>query len=150
MNRLALLVPLVLIAGCGGGGSVAAKATPPATITVAGSVRVAANPEFLTRKKADIFIGAPCTASDSFSDVARGTQVVVEDQKGTTLGLGSLDPGTLFGHVGQVLLTLQCQFTFTVSNVPSMKAFYKVQVGRRGAQQYTAAQIGRPIHLTLS
>lgn len=151
MRRTAAVVlALSLCAACGGGGSTTAKPPPPSTLTVAGSIRVEANPDFLTRKKADIFIGAPCTASDAFSDVARGTQVVVEDQGGTTLGLGSLDSGTLFGHVGQVLLTLQCQFTFAVSNVPTSKPFYKVQVGRRGAQQFTAAQIAKPIRLTLS
>lgn len=148
MRRIGLLVLLLSLAACGGS-SAPPKAAAPSSFTAAGFLKVAANPDFEQRLDQSQTIGTPCTSGAGLSDIARGTQVVIEDQSGKTVALGSLDSGTLSGVPSQSEDTLKCSFAFTLSHVPAGHPFYRVGIGHRGTTQYTAAQMHQPLALTL-
>jgi hypothetical protein len=75
-----------------------------------------------------------CAGSGGYSDIQAGTQVVVKDEDGGLLGVGSLEDGYQPGG-GSI-----CRFKFKVKDVPEAR-FYRVQVSRRGELIYSLAQM---------
>lgn len=83
-----------------------------------------------------------CQGSGGYSDMQEGAQVIVADQDGTTLALGSLGAGV------QSTVSI-CVFPVMVSHVPAGKKFYGIEVTHRGFVQYTEAQLKAGPGLTL-
>jgi hypothetical protein len=139
---------LAAVTACGGGS--AAKSTDAGSkkMAVIGEITVKATAASVLKDGADI--GTPCDAADGYEDIRAGTQVVVADEAGKTLALGSLDAGLLAGESGADVFTLRCSFPFEVLGVPAGHPFYRVSVGRRGGQQYTAADLQHSLHLELT
>jgi RNA polymerase subunit RPABC4/transcription elongation factor Spt4 len=74
-----------------------------------------------------------CDLSEGYSDISEGTQVVVTDENGKTLGVGALgepveadadEEGDIFG----------CEFPFEVTGVPD-SSIYGISVAERGTSQ---------------
>lgn len=144
-----LLIALAGLTACSGGsGSVTPAQSSPDTSGVVGDVRVDASTASVLAKH--VAIGDPCTSGEGFEDLHQGTQVVIADESGRTIALGSLDAGTIAGRPGQQVFTLDCSFAFEVPDVPTGHPFYRVSVGRRGSQQFSAEEIQRRLHLVLS
>lgn len=78
----------------------------------------------------DLAVGATCDGSGGYSDIAGGTQVVLEDGSGSTLATTTLSDGAYDGT--------SCVFHFDLLNVPK-KAFYALRMGNasRGDQRYS-------------
>lgn len=75
-----------------------------------------------------------CYGTGGYSDIHRGTQVVISDASGKTVALGALSGG---GRGGAT----RCEFSFHVDGIPKGEAFYKVEVSHRGGIQYTESQL---------
>jgi hypothetical protein len=83
-----------------------------------------------------------CSGAVGYQDIAGGTtQVIVTDGSGTTVAVGHLATGRVIAD--------GCAFKFKVQGVPAGKSFYKVEVGHRGAIQYTEKQMRDGIGLSL-
>lgn len=93
---------------------------------------------------ANLSPGDSCQGSGGYSDIAQGTEVIVEDESGKTLATSQFGDGTYDGSV--------CVFDFTFSGVPKA-AFYRVhQSGNRGVLQYSYNDMVTnhwSVHLTL-
>jgi hypothetical protein len=111
---------------------------------------VIVEPDVHALLKKHVAVQDPCEAADGFDDIHAGTQVVIADETGATVALGDLNGGNLQGTEGDPVFTLDCGFDFIVPDIPVGHPFYKVSIGRRGTQEYTAAQLREPIELTLS
>jgi hypothetical protein len=146
------LVGLVLLCGCSSTGSDAAVSTPTPTATpfdIKGSIVVDLNVKPFYQGKQEAIIGGPCSARDGYDDVREGTQVVVTDSTGTAVQLGRLQAGELLGKDGGDIFAAKCEFPFTVDAVPAGSAVYGLEVGTRGQQRYTEAELQSPVTLTL-
>lgn len=103
------------------------------TITVSGTLEL--------RKEGGFHqVGSQCVGDGGYSDIAPGAQVVVTDDTGKTVGVGSLGAGSWIGS--------HCEWPFEVE-VPDGSAFYGVEVSHRGRVQYPADELAEPITLTL-
>lgn len=69
--------------------------------------------------------GGECHGTGGYADITAGAQVVIRDRDGTTVGLGSLDPGRPESRV-------ECRFGFVVDDVPAGRGIYSVEVSHRG------------------
>jgi hypothetical protein len=78
-----------------------------------------------------------CT-SLGYRDIHAGTQVIVTDERGTTLALGALED------------VRPCEWRFRIAAVPAGKPFYGVSVGNRGTIQFTEAELRSGVQLTLN
>jgi hypothetical protein len=77
----------------------------------------------------DLSTGSSCEGTGGYSDISPGTQVVIEDETGSTLATSSFDAGSFDG--------VSCVFEFTFDDVPKA-AFYRVhQSSDRGVLQYS-------------
>ncbi len=91
--------------------------------------------------------GAPCEPLRGYSDMREGAQVVVSDASGTTLALGTLGQGVIDARQGADMhdpierLSARCVFTFSVPGVPAGRQFYRLNLGHRGAPQYTEQEL---------
>ncbi|HEY9375022.1 hypothetical protein [Streptomyces sp.] len=74
-----------------------------------------------------------CSGKGEYADIGQGTQVVVTDAAGKTVGLGKLGTG-LHEERG-------CTFRFAIT-VPPGQQFYGIEVAHRGRNQYAAYQLG--------
>lgn len=85
--------------------------------------------------------GVSCNPDGGYSDISAGTQVVVTDAAGATIGIGSLKNGEneIEG----------CVFAFRVENVPIGHDFYGIAIGKRGNIKYTPEQLAKPVELSL-
>ncbi|HEY3873483.1 MAG TPA: hypothetical protein VGM10_34315 [Actinocrinis sp.] len=81
--------------------------------------------------------GDPCVATGGYTDISQGVAVTVGNQTGQTIGVGSLDAGTITGQAGG---PGQCQFSFSVP-VPASESLYTVTISHRGTQTFTPAQV---------
>lgn len=79
-------------------------------------------------------IPMPHGIGGGFSDIQNGTQVTVTDASGTLLGTGTLK----HGHADLNGI----EWDFTIRQVPDTK-WYQIEVGRRGAVDYTRAKIAK-------
>jgi len=137
----------VLLVGCGEGASsepdeAEDSPTTPAAITVTGTMLVP--PPLFSEE-----LFAPCTSREGYEDIAAGSQVVISDQDGRTVGIGSLDAGVL--QPGKVLPELyRCEYSFTVIAEPGGD-FYAIAIGgpQRGSVEFTAEQLTAPVELSL-
>ncbi|MCL6675115.1 hypothetical protein [Streptomyces panaciradicis] len=73
-----------------------------------------------------------CKGSEGYSDISEGTAVTVYDAAGTVVATGGLGESTRAGST--------CRFDVAVSDVPTGKRFYKVEVSHRGTVQLTEAE----------
>ena len=77
----------------------------------------------------DLSVGSSCEGTGGYSDIAPGTQVIIEDETGSTLATSSFGTGTFDG--------VSCIFGFEFTDVPKA-AFYRVhQSSDRGVLQYS-------------
>jgi len=146
------LAGLLLLAGCSNTGSDAAEPTPTPTPTpfdIEGSIVVKLDVTPFYQGRQEAVIGGPCNADDGYDDVREGTQVVVTDSTGTAVSLGRLEAGELLGKDGGDIFEAKCEFPFTVDAVPAGSAVYGIEVGSRGQQRYTEAELQSPVTLTL-
>jgi hypothetical protein len=93
------------------------------------------NENFSTDKELGL-AGNGCQGTNGYDDIAVGLQVIVSDGSGTVIANSSLEQG----QVVKDKFWNNCEFPFTVSNVPTAK-FYKVQVGGRGQVSYSYDQM---------
>jgi hypothetical protein len=91
------------------------------------------------------YSGQTCAGKGGYSDVRGGTQVVVTDAAGKAIAVTALATGRLFSFDNQ---TTECVFDFETT-VPGGHTFYGVAVGKRGAVQYSATELGKPLRLIL-
>lgn len=84
-----------------------------------------------TTECVDLKTGVSCEGKGGYDDLVPGTQVLVTDSSGRNIGLGSLDAG-VSGLYGE-----SCAFTFRVPDVPSDGGVYSVEVGHRGALNFS-------------
>ena len=134
--RRFVLIGLV-VALVAAGVAIAALAWPstPETFTVNGVVTLG------NEAKGDPkTVGKPCSATPTggFGDIHKGTQVVISDRSGGTVGLGVLQGGI---EQGGPKVGYRCVFAFTVTNVPADADFYGVALGQRGRVQYAESTI---------
>lgn len=85
--------------------------------------------------------GVMCNPDGGYSDISAGTQVVVTDAAGATIGIGSLANGENE--------TAGCTFAFRVEGVPAGHDFYGIAIGKRGNIKYTPEQLTKPVELSL-
>lgn len=82
-----------------------------------------------------------CLGGGGYADIAPGAGIVVTNESGKTIGVGSLPDDGTSASPGT------CLFAFTVSKVPAAK-FYGIQVAHRGVVQVTPDQVA-DVALTL-
>lgn len=73
-----------------------------------------------------------CRGGDGYSDIVEGTAVTVYDAAGTVVATGYLGGSTREGGT--------CRFDVSVSDVPTGRRFYKVEVSHRGTVQLTEGE----------
>jgi hypothetical protein len=73
-----------------------------------------------------------CSGKGEYADIGQGTQVVVSDATGKTIGLGKLGTG--------VHQERGCVFRFAIT-VPPGGQFYGIEVSHRGRNQYAAYEL---------
>ena len=133
-NRTAAIAAITVVLLAGGAYLVLGVGGEKHTVT--GDMNLTANNNLST--------GASCTGTGGYSDIAPGTQIVIEDDSGKTLATSSFGPGTYDGQA--------CVFDFTFDNV-TKSAFYRVhQNGNRGVLQYSYQNMvdnDWSVHLTL-
>ena len=129
---LALLVLVALLAGCSGKAAMP-KLAAPASHQLAGNYTV--HGIFSHRN-----YGTPCRPADAgYADIHAGTPVQVSDATtGAVLGSATLGGGILRQQplVGR---DDDCRFQFSLT-VPDRNT-YKIEVGKRGAVQFTRADL---------
>lgn len=150
-RALAIATLAATAAGCGG--NFATLTTPPApptptTVEISGTVSVPADRASISDTPT---LGDPCTAAPGYDDIAPGSQAVVTDQAGTTIGFADLGPGMLIAGGDDFLTDPRCQSIFSVHDIPGGKSLYGVHVGRdsRGVLRYHPADIHAPIAITI-
>ncbi|OBF21550.1 hypothetical protein [Mycobacterium sp. ACS4331] len=85
--------------------------------------------------------GRGCRGTGGYGDVGPGTAVTVSDESGTLLAktvLGSGDGGDGY-----------CTFPISITDVPSGKKFYRVEVAHRGEVNFTETEARAGISLQL-
>jgi D-arabinose 1-dehydrogenase-like Zn-dependent alcohol dehydrogenase len=88
--------------------------------------------------------GDLCSGTGGYDDIDLGTSVVVTNEQGTVVGTGSLGPGSTTS-------SLDCDFTFTVADLPEAR-FYGIEVSHRGRVTFSRQQLdqdGWDVGLTL-
>jgi hypothetical protein len=161
MNRtpIAATAALVLLALTGCGGAAGADATPTPTATP--SEKFTASGTISTRPSLTYFapgdeeaghtVGDECISTDNYDDIAQGTQVVVTDDSGKTVGVGSLNGGVLAGDADITsMLEASCSFSFSV-RVDSPSKFFGVEAGNdaRGDIQVSREDLKAGAELSL-
>jgi hypothetical protein len=138
MVPLVTIASVLLLAGCS---SPTPKSTPK-PLQAAGTITVPINIE--DALNGTVEMGSPCIAEDGYDDITDGAQVIITNASGKTVGVGSLEPGTV-SSTGS-----KCQFEFTVNGIPAGSKFYGIHIGNqnRGVIQEPADQIGN-VQLTL-
>lgn len=80
--------------------------------------------------------GDQCDGSGGYNDIDQGAEVVIADDRGTTLTITTLDAGT-------VQTDGNCQFPFTAS-VPAGKGYYGITVTHRGTVKFPESDMSAP------
>jgi hypothetical protein len=99
-----------------------------------------------------------CHGIGGFSDITPGTAVMVQDDRGQTVAMGSIGTSaaafTTMNHpeVGlpPTLWMSACTMYFAVAGVPDGRPLYSVTVSHRGSQVFTSAQAHGDVELTLT
>lgn len=82
--------------------------------------------------------GGSCTAPAGDSDIAAGTQVLITNASGKTVGLGELGAGAY--PTGLVLPV--CDFPFTVTGIPGGQGPYSIAIGDHGKVAFDQKDAG--------
>lgn len=131
-KMLALVAaPALLVAACSSGSSSPSGSPSASGFVVTGTVTAPVDQSTNGTNKGDNCI--------STLPLKQGTPVKIESESGQTLATGSLGAGTLDNEISK--LTVLCQFSFTVNNVPSGQSKYQVKVGDQKPSTYTAEQL---------
>lgn len=80
-----------------------------------------------------------CVGTGGYSDIGVGTQVTVKNEAGLIIATGSLEEGTLI-EGESAFAKDACRFPFAITDVP-ISAFYSFEVARRGALNYSHAEM---------
>lgn len=109
--------------------------SPPSSATLSGTVTVPR--DGVDSGGPNVILSTVCTAAAGYEDVHDGAQVVVLDAEGTILAVGELE----YGRPGS---GLDCQFKFSVEEVPKGKGFYSIDVGNafRGVVTIRESDLG--------
>lgn len=132
INVVLLALVIALAVGSGSDASEAgstdgSESEKSATMTVSGTIT-------LTDSGVDEVDGE-CWGTGGYDDMQGGTQVVVRDADGKTIGAGSLDAGYSDGSV-------VCVFPFNIHDVPAESSLYSVEVAHRGQITFTEDNAG--------
>lgn len=133
-------------AGSGSGNSSAAP-SPDAALLIQGSIVLAAgNLDWWEE-------GKPCRGKGGYADLVGGAQIVVENETGTTIAVGQLEPGTLPDPIPTDPWTSRrvpdCTFQFSVKDVPEGANFYTLKIGSRESPTFTREQLDAPLELSI-
>jgi hypothetical protein len=86
-----------------------------------------------------------CAGEGPFADLIEGTSVVVKDEKGTTITVGTLSggvPARIQEEAGIGETAQECYFPIRQTAVAG-RDFYRVQVGRQAESTVAGGEIGR-------
>jgi hypothetical protein len=140
LTRTIVTLSALTLTGCAGTSAASDTTVPPFTIT--GTINITG----LTNSTG-VEATRTCAGNGAFGELRDGTQVVVTDQAGTTIALGSV----VGSHVNPADVVFdsptKCTLNFRVDGVPAGKGFYGVEMAHRGRSQYTEAQARAPIAL---
>lgn len=140
MKRVALLLGIALVAGCGNDTEAPQE---PQTFTATGTLTVpsATGP------------GNSCVSESGFDDVGVGTQVTIANASGKIVATGRIKSSKWAGGRGEPGSTMAgygpCVFSFSVPDVPAGKKFYKLTISDRGTMTYSESELHREPELTL-
>lgn len=141
---LAITTGALLLAGCSS--AAPPPATAPATTTTAPTITVVGQFTLYGPNSTQMTSGSPCFGFiRGYDNLKQGAPVTVTDAAGVTVGLGQLSEGQ-FKTVGSA--PRQCDFTFSVPNVPAGKKFYTLSIAGH-TKQYTEAEIRQPRDLSI-
>jgi hypothetical protein len=153
-GRTLLACCLLALTACGSASPAKAPAQTtasptPHTTTVNGTVSLKGTGNFTWDFVGDSDTETTCYGGrGGYSDIKPGASVVVTNESGTTIAVGSLGPATAtISGTGRNAVGDSCDFTFAIPDVPDAK-FYGVQVSHRGVVQFSPSELG-DIALTL-
>lgn len=96
-------------------------------------------------------IGADrCAGYKGYDDIKSGTQVLITDPEGRTIGLGSLGDGLPRRDPDDISRVTECRFPFKVTGIPGGYQFYSIEIGRRGKLTYARDTLGSGLELHLN
>lgn len=122
MRPLLAALAVLLVAGCGGGGT--ADATVSLTVTAA-----------YTDDN-----GSPCRPADGYDDIGPGTVLVLAEESGEVVDRAELDAGVLVTDAGN---GRTCRFEATFTGVPDDQGveYVVTTAGRDGEVLATGAEL---------
>lgn len=132
---IAITLGAVLLLALGAAGALAAAALAgPDTFKVAGTV---------TLKDPDGYMSSTnCRGKGGYDDIAEGASVTITDAAGATVAIGRLGLGDR-QNTG-------CVFGFSVTDVPTGRHFYGIEVSHRGVVKFSEAELkSQSVALTL-
>jgi hypothetical protein len=144
-RRRTLTLVLIAVAALGGAAGIAggvvfamvrsgAIASPFAsTFTITGTVTLTYG-DFINT-------GSVCYGKGGYEDMRPGAPVVITDAAQKTVAVGTIDSATE--------TVTECHLKFTIEDVPRGSDFYGIQITHRGRLQYAAADLERPLTLSL-
>jgi hypothetical protein len=104
------------------------------TLTVSGTLALTTD-DLLTT-------ASGCAGENGYDDITDGAAVTITDATGAVVALGNLAGSQLSGAA-------ECDLYFLVSDVPTGKSFYGIEVSHRGSVKFTEAELASPVALTL-
>lgn len=145
----ALSATLLALTGCTSTNTtptkpVSQKTAETTTLVLSGTVALKST-QFMWNSDTDL-----CWGTGGYGDLTIGAAVAVTDPAGIIVALGPITTGHVGDYDGNGVTALTCNLGFTVSNIPSGKSFYGVEVTHRGAVTYSEATLRNPITLTVS
>lgn len=141
------MVALTVLVACGGSSNTTQTAATKTGRTLAGTITI-------QKDVGTVFkIGDECKGFGGYEDINDGAQVVVKDQGGKILAVGSVEKGAAIdsGRTTLAFYVVWCRFRFAVPNIPE-RPFYTVEVAHRGAMTYSRIDLdskGWNLDLTL-
>lgn len=85
--------------------------------------------------------GSTCYGKGGYDDMRPGAPVVITDATQKIVAVGTIDSGTE--------TVTECHLKFTIEDVPRGSDFYGIQITHRGRLQYAAADLEKPLTLSL-
>lgn len=109
-----------------------AAPTKPATLIINGNLRLTDS------SGVQNLDDTACQGMGGYNDIKQGSSVSVTDSAGKVVGIANLGVGKLIGSG----MTRECEFSFSVFDVPAGLGFYGVEVSHRGSVQYKESDLG--------